>query len=40
MEALLQASRMVGLEVNIRLKNAGQNHNSLTGNKPFENIIR
>jgi hypothetical protein len=45
-EALLEASREVGLEVNTektkymavsRQQNAGQNHNSLTGNKPCEN---
>jgi hypothetical protein len=48
-EALLQASREVGLEVNTEKTkhtvlshhpNAGQNHNLLTANKPFQNVAK
>jgi hypothetical protein len=42
-EALLQASREVGLEENtekIYHQNAGQNQNLLSGNKSFENVAK
>jgi hypothetical protein len=48
-EALLQASRQVGLEINTEKTkymvvschdNVGQNHNLLTGNKLSENVAK
>jgi len=49
MEALLEVSREVGLEVNAEKskykvmschQNAGKNHNLLIANKSFENLAR
>jgi hypothetical protein len=48
-DALLEASGEVGLEVNTEgtkymvvshYQNAGQNHNLLTANKSFENLVK